>query len=172
MKAPSNVYIEGDVMDKHEADHVVAGESASGENHIISDEEKNLDGMDCILRFVRYVVTDDFFLPPHDTSSPHLSIHQRHSFCSTIAANAALIKLEECMESVGVKPSTQKVRSMKGLSQTSKSRAEKTGRPKKSRTAFEVEDFTEPDPMMCRRLADVVSLHFFGWLESLLTKWM
>ncbi|KAL3673720.1 hypothetical protein V7S43_001417 [Phytophthora oleae] len=76
----------------------------------------------------------------------------------TLAAKSAVTKLEECMKSVGVMPSQSKVTAKKESFRRSNAPSEAKSRTKKTkaRTEVVIEDPAEPDPMMCRYMAELL----------------
>lgn len=82
----------------------------------------------------------------------------RHSFRSTLAAKSAVSKLENCMKSIGSVPPQSKAAMQKESSRRSNAPLEAKQRTKKTkaRTKMVIEDPAEPDPMMCRYMAELL----------------
>ncbi|KAG1703192.1 hypothetical protein DVH05_008103 [Phytophthora capsici] len=76
----------------------------------------------------------------------------------TLASKSAVTKLENCMKSIGSVPPQSKVAMQKESSRRSNAPLEAKQRTKKmkARTKMVIEDPAEPDPMMCRYMAELL----------------
>ncbi|KAG3034308.1 hypothetical protein PC128_g3104 [Phytophthora cactorum] len=154
LKTPREGYIEGYAL---ELDEVRAIESSSFGDFPLNgpledqkvdsapDDEEELDFMDPAVQFIR------------------------HSFSSTLRAKLALTKLEECTKSIGVVASQSKNAS-KSRRSNSRPQVKNGGWKTKSRTVLEFKDPTEPDPMVCRCISELIEClesELFGRVKDL-----